>query len=428
MFKQAKGLIIVIGMCVALFSNAQNTVKSPYSSFGVGDFNYAGSAWLRSMGQISQGVSSTFGINNYNPASYGKLAYTTWDFGATATKLGLTTEDKDEDFYTGSLSNLALAFPISTKHQIGFCVGINPYANVGYTVTRKVVTETFEGTETLTGLGGTTQFYMGTGFKVYKGLSAGVNFSYIFGKVQKNLLLEIPRSYNMYNLVENRTRNISDVFFDYGLQYNDTLKIKGKKYLFGAGITLTPKASMYAEDDYSVRTLGIGITDPGSIGKDSIVTAQTAAGYIVFPAQYKVGVYWANADKWSLGFDVNFTKWSDYSSFGNAENFKDQITYKLGGSFTPDATDYTSYFKRIDLRAGIRYDNGNVVVKGTRIDAMAYSFGLGLPVGKTKSKVNVGFEYITRGTTDSRLVKEDYFRFFVGILLNERWFQRYKYD
>jgi hypothetical protein len=90
--------------------------------------------------------------------------------------------------------------------------------------------------------------------------------------------------------------------------------------------------------------------------------------------------------------------------------------------------DYKNYFKRIEYRAGFRYDNGNIILSNTRISTYGLSVGMGMPLGKSKSRINLSAEYFVKGTTNNNLIKEEYFRFILGLNFSDKWFQRYKYD
>ena len=50
------------------------------------------------------------------------------------------------------------------------------------------------------------------------------------------------------------------------------------------------------------------------------------------------------------------------------------------------------------------------------------TFGIGLPVGL--SKINLGFEFGKKGTTNQNLIQENYFNFNVGFSLNDLWFRK----
>jgi long-subunit fatty acid transport protein len=428
MLIKAKSLIGISLMLVLHQLSAQNLTKSPYSSIGLGDIQFSGSAWMHAMGQINQGISDPYSINNQNPASYSSFALTTWDFAGTLTTGTISTTNNKSYNYTGSLAYFALGVPLSQKLNWGFSLGLMPYSSVGYNVSRNVVQTTFSGVETITGTGGTSKFYLGTGIRIYKGLSLGVNGVYLFGKTEKNLLLNIPRSYNTYNLAESRVSHIGDVIIDLGLQYKDTFTYKENKYSWGIGATLSPENGVSTSSNYSVRTLGVGITDPNSVGKDTIASGSNEKGEIVIPTLLQTGVYFSKTDYWRVGLDVAYQNWKNYQEFSLRDSLKNNFTIKIGGGYTPDASDAKRFLKRIEYRAGFRMDNGNLALNGHNISTYAISAGLGLPLGKSKSKLNLSAEYIVRGTTQDKLIKEEYFKFTIGVLISDKWFQQYRYD
>jgi hypothetical protein len=113
---------------------------------------------------------------------------------------------------------------------------------------------------------------------------------------------------------------------------------------------------------------------------------------------------------------------------GIRDSLKNMTSLNVGGFYTPDAYAIKSYFKRIEYRAGMRYDNGMLSANGTNVSTLAFSIGAGLPLGKTRSKVNLAAEYMMRGTTEQKLVREEYIRFVIGVSISDKWFYRYRYD
>ena len=59
---------------------------------------------------------------------------------------------------------------------------------------------------------------------------------------------------------------------------------------------------------------------------------------------------------------------------------------------------------------------------------MAFTLGVGLPLGGTFSNVNIGFELGKRGTTNAGLIQENYANFTLALSLNDRWFVKRKFD
>ena len=57
------------------------------------------------------------------------------------------------------------------------------------------------------------------------------------------------------------------------------------------------------------------------------------------------------------------------------------------------------------------------------------SFGLGLPLGRKLSSLNLGSEFGKKGTTDNNLIQENYFNFRLSLSLTDtNWFQKRKID
>jgi hypothetical protein len=68
------------------------------------------------------------------------------------------------------------------------------------------------------------------------------------------------------------------------------------------------------------------------------------------------------------------------------------------------------------------------VVNNESIDELGISFGVGVPVGRLFSNANIGFEIGQRGTTSSNLVQENFFNISLSLSLNDRWFEKRKFN
>ena len=66
-------------------------------------------------------------------------------------------------------------------------------------------------------------------------------------------------------------------------------------------------------------------------------------------------------------------------------------------------------------------------LNGQNINYFGTSFGLSLPV-KGFSNITLVGEYGKRGTTTANLIKENEFNLRIGFTLNDKWFQRTKYQ
>jgi hypothetical protein len=56
------------------------------------------------------------------------------------------------------------------------------------------------------------------------------------------------------------------------------------------------------------------------------------------------------------------------------------------------------------------------------------SAGIGLPLGNSRSRIHISYEYGVRGTTDNELIQENYGIITAGFSLYDFWFIRSKFD
>ena len=80
---------------------------------------------------------------------------------------------------------------------------------------------------------------------------------------------------------------------------------------------------------------------------------------------------------------------------------------------------------------GLSYDKTFLNINNTDIAVKTVNFGLGFPLASNRSafyKLNLTGEIGQRGTLKNNLVKENFFNVYIGFTINDRWFQKYKYD
>ncbi|MEI2421104.1 hypothetical protein V6O07_12595, partial [Arthrospira platensis SPKY2] len=128
---------------------------------------------------------------------------------------------------------------------------------------------------------------------------------------------------------------------------------------------------------------------------------------ISMPSKLNLGFGLGSKNKWLVGAEVTHQQ---SSSFGNRFNDIDRVSFEnatrfvVGGYYVPKYNSFTSYLSRVVYRAGFRYENTGLVVQDQSIQDYGMTFGLGMPLGGALSKINVGFEYGQRGTTQQNLV------------------------
>ena len=101
---------MVLGQNAAV--EADSKINSPYSRFGLGDFNPQYMPAQGGMGGLTAAYHDPYHINPLNPAALSRLDATAFEIGIDARYSNLTTEDASESLWTGNLTYLALAFPL----------------------------------------------------------------------------------------------------------------------------------------------------------------------------------------------------------------------------------------------------------------------------------------------------------------------------
>lgn len=438
MYKKAKRLITVclILFCVLQTAISQNLTLSPYSIFGPGELQFMGNASNLAKGRVSQGIRRPYEINSLNPASYSALKNTIIEAGFAQNNGTIKSASSSAEVTTVGFSYVNFGIPLSEKRGWGLSFGLMPYSSIGYKVVAdsSVQQDTFKMpiTNTFIGKGGLTKFYIGMGYKIYKdslrSLSLGVNVGYIFGNLNSTTQALFPIDYLKFNIEESNNRYTGGLVFDYGLQFEQKI---GKKTTAVVGASMNVRTELSSTRQYVLRSLAIG--GGSRNGRDTALSTDNESGSMTLPMSLKAGLSVNHNDKFLLAADVEYTEWSAYkttwpSSGSSGDALRNSLAFAFGGSYTQDVNDYNNFLKRVEYRAGFRYEQSNIIINNNGVDIMGISAGLGLPMGKSRSKVNVSFEYLKRGTTSNNLIQEDYYRLILGITFADRWFVRYRYD
>ncbi len=434
-----KKLVIVFIAFFAIQSYAQQGTASPYSFYGIGSLKFKGTVENRSMGGLSIYTDSIH-VNLRNPASYatpnlniagfdGESRPVKFTVGGSHSTLDLKSSSSSDKATSSSFDYIALSIPMG---KFGFGFGLMPYTSVGYKL------ESVNGNGDLLnrfrGQGGLNKVYLGMGYMISKELSIGVNADYNFGNITNSTVEFLYDSDGiplLNNSRENNRSDLSGLNLNFGLTYKRLLK---DKYEFVTGITYTPKSSLTSNNERSFSTIITGNSGQ-EIVLNTVETDLDAVGLqqtdLTLPSKFSIGVGIGQPRKWFVGTEYTAQQTSKfynplYSS--TTTNYEDANTISVGGFYIPQYNSFTSYFKRVVYRAGLHFEKTGLIINNESIKEFGMSFGLGLPVGDIFSNANLGVEIGKRGTTSSNLIQENFINFQLSLSLNDRWFQKRKYD
>ncbi|MBU2651163.1 MAG: hypothetical protein KKA81_09530 [Bacteroidetes bacterium] len=405
---------------------AQVRISSPYSYYGVGNLRSDSyNTVLMSMGGIRNAVNSGNMINIFNPATYIVFDSSTFLFegGVLSSRRTLKNINTSENASYASLNHLLFGFPVSKRFKASF--GIVPYSDVGYNIlTQQYLTNIGKTQIQYEGNGGITQVFAGTAVKITKNLSLGANAFYNFGTIEKSRNIFFPDSIDTYiNAQMDNLFRVGDFSFSFGMLYRKVMK---NKQIISAGLTYSPQTRLKTRREYLANTF-IGSYNGVEYFGDTVVYDKEHSGTITIPMQAGAGITLEMPLHWKIGIDFNWQEWSKYEAFGYKDSLKNSWSIAVGGEYIPDIDALRSYMKKIRYRLGFKYGMSNIYLRNNHLNEIGISFGFGLPVSRSSSMLNFGFEIGKFGTTNNNLIRENFVKFTLGITIHENWFIRSKY-
>ena len=416
---------------------AQQSTSSPYSFYGLGSLKFKGTVENQSMGGISV-YSDSIHVNLRNPASYAgsNLSFYNnesrpikFSIGTTFSNTKIETSSASDKYGNFSIDYLALALPIN---KFGFGFGIIPYSSVGYSLQSR--NENDDLTFRYRGDGGINRVFLGFGYQLLKGLKVGVDTHYNFGNITNT---SIAFGYNdqgemlQYQSRDDRRSDLGGFSFNFGVIFDQKIS---ESLDITASFTYTPQSEISSKNKNQFSTIAIDANQVEFVQSTYEIDLQAINldnTNLVLPSKISFGAGIGKPRKWFLGFDYTLLEASEFSNrFVEIENstFEDASSVSIGGFFIPKYDSFSSYWKRIVFRTGARFENTGLVVNNESIDEFGISFGLGLPVGRLFSNANIGFEWGRRGTTNANLVEENFYNINLSLSLNERWFEKRKFN
>jgi len=405
-----------------LFS--QSRISSPYSYYGLGNLSDIQSSRFLSLGGLSYAVSSPYAVNFMNPASYS--AYDSLSFmfegGVSMNTVKLVTLENSQTSNYASLGYLLFGFPVTKWWRASF--GITPYSQTGFNISEtKIIDSIGKVKYTYEGNGGINRVFVGSAFRIYKGLSLGFNASFLFGPISKTRTTTFPDSIYMINSRIDNTTRINAFIFDFGLQYQIKLK---KDISIGIGLVYGLQTNLSAKRNQFVETFTMSSSGIEYV-QDTVENSEDVKGKIYLPAKIGGGFSVSKLNHWLIGLDATWQNWEKFTNYGEKDSMRNSLRFSAGAEYIPDYNS-NSYLKRISYRVGYHHTDSYLMLKGNKVNEFGISVGFGFPLRKSRSSINLTVEYGQKGTTDSKLIKENFTKFTIGFSAFERWFIKSKIE
>ncbi|HEX8547975.1 MAG TPA: hypothetical protein VF691_13525, partial [Cytophagaceae bacterium] len=368
------------------------------------------------------------------------IKYMIFETALTAQFRSLNSNELNSKSGGGNFSYFAFLFPISKRWSTS--VGLRPYTNVKNNYSSQSTIGSGITNYNENNYGGISQVYLANGLDISNSLSVGLHVGYLFGKINRESLTQ-PYIPAVADFLSQTGQNLNTSYSGFeirpGIQYRKAL-IKDTSET-GHGLFLSIGAAASFTNLRAIEQLKyISKTANDAVYIDTLLPPiywkyDLPATYssIKLPNSYSFGISLDDPSKWAAEIDFTYSPWSGYSGGDATTRYVNSYTVNVGGEYKLGNEEN---IKRKELRAGFAYSKLPYSLRGEQISDVNFTLGTTLPFGrkdarfksKPLTKINLALIAGQRGTAANGLVKENYIKFYAGILINDRWFQKRRID
>jgi hypothetical protein len=412
-------------------AEGQKLVNSPYSRFNLGRLEQQGSFRSAGIGGIGTALRDNNSIQFTNPASYSSFDTLSFifDIGMDYSKSYLSNGASNYHSDDMNFHHLIIGFPIAKG--FGVAAGVIPYSNGYYNLFEQVKVGDAD-YDPLTGgysqlhkgAGGFNTLFLGTGLKITRNISAGINLTILFGQIEKYNQVNLLADNFLFSSKYTEILSLRGVNFDYGVQYHAFLK---DDYFFNAGISYTMGKEYRSNyEKFNIRFSNFYLLP---YSPDTLTYENNKNGKVFLPQTIKTGIAFGKKDLIMAGIDYLFSNWSNATIPGSEGYIADSKSLRIGLEYTPKKSSNTSYLNNIDFRLGTHIADNYLIINGYQLKEYGFTFGFGLPMLGSMSKTNLFFDYTKRyGSFESGFPRENLYSVGVSVNLYDYWFIKRKYN
>ncbi|MFC2090443.1 hypothetical protein ACFLT1_06660 [Bacteroidota bacterium] len=431
--KQRISLLAALFAVFAIPAFSQINTYSPYTRFGLGDISRDGFTQNFSMGGTGIAIQDKNSLNYMNPAAYAARDSMSvlLDFGMNVAYNQYLTSTQQKDWWNGSFHHIALSLPVGKYLAIG--TGLVPFSSVGYNI-KQEYNELGTGDAIdfyYTGDGGVMKYFLGMSGTLFNRISIGSNMNVLIGDITRQRIMTFPRNRGFAETQAVDEISLQHVYFGFGIQYKEVFS---DKFFFTLGATYDMQTDLNSAFNTSVRNIFKGnigtINDSVPLSNAYELISEESNKAIVLPAKIGVGVAMGIPGKLTLTGDYITQNWAEVNNTFDVDGFDLALSRSISGGieYIPDFEAFRGYHNLISYRLGGYAHDSYVKVGEEQIKNYGITFGVGLPMGRAGSSLNIGFDLGTRGTTENNLIKENYGILTFSVTLHDLWFYKRKYD
>jgi hypothetical protein len=193
----------------------------------------------------------------------------------------------------------------------------------------------------------------------------------------------------------------------YGVQYFTKIK---EKHTLTIGAFYENKKKMNATAEQTTQS--------------QLAETETGKNLFETPQTFGIGAFYSLNKKLTVGADFSLQQWKNAKFFGKTDSLSNRMKVSAGIEYVPNDNG-TKYAHYIRYRAGFSLSDSYYDVNGKSLPKnITATIGLGLPMPKSNSMINMSLEYGKIGNRS--LMREDYLKLTVSATINEFWFFKRK--
>ena len=335
-----------------------------------------------------------------------------------------------------------LSFAFTIYKRLTSSIGLRPYSYMQNRYVATLNNEQVKDRNIISAVndysinGSLNQVHFASGLDISKKFSIGLLASYIFGNITEQsvtqALLMQDGSFSA-NTGSNIHTYYSGLQLKPGISFRTVLKDSlnnASGTFFNAGFTVDYLTNFTGER--SLKLISKNNYDAINTLSDTVNSTYK----LTIPPTSSFGISLDRPDDWTIALDFNYAPWSYFNSFPNSyakTQMNNSYTIALGGEIKPAKT---KSLMNKEYRVGISYTKSPITVNNIQLDDYALTFGASFPLGrkdgrfksKPLTKINAAMVVGNRGTTQGGLIREQYFRIHLGVLIHDKWFQRWRIE
>jgi hypothetical protein len=419
------GLLLVPAL---LFAQFNNNTSSPYSRFGLGELQPYSFGRTAAMGGASLASRNNLQINFANPASYTAIDSLGFMFEFGINGKFANYSNDITTMYANDINFRYFAMNFQIKNWLATSLGLTPFSDVGYNV--EVTDEVPNSGNILNryyGEGSLSKAFLGFAIEPVKNISVGANINYLFGMLNRNSETYFLNAPNFYNNQKFESIRLRDFNLTWGAQA--TIPLSENQRLTLAAIFENKPVYTGFSSDLTRKVISVPVGNTSRPDQDTIIFHSNERSAIEFPLTYGFGVSFVRENSLEINADYFHQSWSKAKFFGSQSPvLTDLDKFALGAEWIPDRFSIRSYLNRIAYRAGIKYEKSYLILGGQQINDLGISFGVGLPVHRSNSTINISAELGRKGTKQHNLVLENYAKLNLSVNFYDLWFIQRRFD